>query len=137
MKKFVFAVVFAVAAIALPLSSSCSKGPTCKKVICKPDCSATTQYCDLADTTCKDFKMCSPACMAGQYCDVTKGSCVNLCSPVCGTGQVCDNGTCKAIPGTCSPACTGTDVCNNGTCGPVLVCSPVCDLAGKGEVCTN
>jgi len=137
MKKFAFAVVFAVAAIALPLSSSCSGGPKCKKTACAPACSGM-QYCDLTDTTCKDFKTCSPACTAPMYCDPIGGSCVSPCSPACKTdgSEVCEAGACKAVTTFCSPACGAGKYCEANTCKDIPVCNPVCD-ATKGEYCTN
>ncbi len=142
MKKFAFAVMFAVVAVAVPLSSSCGGGPKCKKIVCV-GCSAT-QYCDTSDFSCKDNKTCSPACKTDgtEYCDPQAGSCkaLKLCSPMCKTdgSELCDinAGSCKATP--CKGACAAGKYCDTAsdTCKDNEVCSPVCD-ATKGEYCTR
>jgi len=100
-------------------------GASCKKVTCSPACDATkSKICDATSFTCVDLKMCDPVCK-------TDGT--EMCNYI--------SGKCEAMPTvkTCSPACTGTKYCDgkDGTCKETPVCSPVCDLTGKGEACSN
>lgn len=117
MKKF--AIAFAVVG---SLALAGCGGASCKKVTCAPVCDATkSKICDVATFTCVDLKNCDPACKDTEMCNYVTGKCEAK----------------PADPKTCSPACTGTQYCDDGTCKDTPVCSPVCDLTGKGEACSN
>jgi len=116
MKKFAFAVVFAVVAVAVPLAASCGGGPSCKQYTCDPVC-ARGKICNGADFTCVDPKTCSATCDTGKYCDGVSGTCKDIpttCSPVCASGKYCNT---LKTPAVCEDVPVCKDVCKTGfTC---------------------
>ncbi|HEY3448979.1 MAG TPA: hypothetical protein VGK67_21640 [Myxococcales bacterium] len=116
-----FAIAFAVVGALALAGCGGSSGGSCKKVTCSPACKTDgTEICDMTSFTCKALKTCTATCTADQVCDYVKGECVAKPAVV--------------EPKTCT-GCTGLQLCDTTTGTCFSYCTPVCDLAGKGEMC--